>query len=167
MSYPTSAKAGSDEPMSSRAEPAAPPHSPANDSSQASRRDANASRETGDKPLSLHDADKEAALDNVVAPVEAEALDDLEDGSFYGWVVVVCIMLQSTAIWGMNTTFGIYLSYYSSNDTFPGTSQSSYAFVGGLTLGCCFLIAPFSNYATARFGYKPVGRCVKWSLREH
>lgn len=47
----------------------------------------------------LSDA-KEAALEDAVTPLDKEVVEDLEDGGFWGWVVVICVMTQSMALWG-------------------------------------------------------------------
>ncbi|ETS63358.1 hypothetical protein PaG_01639 [Moesziomyces aphidis] len=63
----------------------------------------------------------------------------------YGWVNVVCGFLLNAATWGVNTTFGIYFSFYLRNDYFEGATPMRYAYVGGLSVASCMLVAPFVN----------------------
>lgn len=34
----------------------------------------------------------------------------------YGWVIVGCIFMSSAATWGVNSTFGVFLSFYTKNN---------------------------------------------------
>ncbi|EST09734.1 Major facilitator superfamily [Kalmanozyma brasiliensis GHG001] len=63
----------------------------------------------------------------------------------YGWVNVVCSIFVNASTWGVNTTFGVYFSYYLQNDYFPGATPMRYAYVGGLSISSCMLVAPFVN----------------------
>ncbi|KAA8644999.1 MCT family MFS transporter [Aspergillus tanneri] len=64
----------------------------------------------------------------------------------YGWVCVVCTFLMNAHTWGINSAYGVFLSYYISTDIFPGTSALEYALVGGLSISCAMLIAPLATY---------------------
>ncbi|GAC96670.1 major facilitator super [Pseudozyma hubeiensis SY62] len=63
----------------------------------------------------------------------------------YGWVNVVCSIFLNAVTWGVNTTFGVYFSYYLQNDYFTGATPMRYAYVGGLSVASCMLVAPFVN----------------------
>ncbi|MBE7182299.1 MAG: MFS transporter [Terriglobus roseus] len=95
-----------------------------------------------------------------------------EEFPVYKWVIVGALFVQSMALWGVNTSLyalslcgavacsprplrGTILSFYNANDYFNGASPYAYAFIGGLSIGCAFLIAPLSNWLTSRFGFKP------------
>jgi len=58
---------------------------------------------------------------------------DIPDGG-YGWVVVACMFLQNAATWGVNTAFGVYLSFYRKTNFFPGASNTQFAVIGGLSI---------------------------------
>ncbi|SPO19744.1 related to ESBP6 - similarity to Monocarboxylate transporter [Ustilago trichophora] len=63
----------------------------------------------------------------------------------YGWVNVVCSIFLNAVTWGVNTTFGVYFSYYLQHDYFTGATPMRYAYVGGLSVASCMLVAPFVN----------------------
>lgn len=63
----------------------------------------------------------------------------------YGWVNVVCSIFINASTWGVNTTFGVYFSYYLQHDYFTSATPMRYAYVGGLSVASCMLAAPFSN----------------------
>lgn len=63
----------------------------------------------------------------------------------YGWVNVVCSIFLNAVTWGVNTTFGVYFSYYLQHDYFTGATPIRYAYVGGLSVASCMLVAPFVN----------------------
>ena len=45
-------------------------------------------------------------------------------------------------VWGLLASYGVYLSYYLSHDTFKGTSDLAYAFIGGTNFAAAMLVAP-------------------------
>lgn len=49
-------------------------------------------------------------------------------------------------------SYGVFLSYYLSNNVFAGASYLDYAFVGGLSIAAAMLISPLATYTTKRFG---------------
>ncbi|KAJ2979382.1 hypothetical protein NQ176_g3289 [Zarea fungicola] len=106
--------------------------------------------------------------------------DDKEPDGGYGWVCVICQLLITACTWGVKRgtlipfvflresmvvseadtnhsptqSFGVYLSHYLSTDLFPGTSQASYAFIGGLSQSQITLIAPLVTHSTKVLGTK-------------
>jgi MFS family permease len=68
-----------------------------------------------------------------------------QDGG-YGWVVVVCSMLINAHTYGLVAAYGVVLSYYLKTDYFPGTTVTTYAFIGGLQLSQAVLTAPLATY---------------------
>ena len=70
----------------------------------------------------------------------------------YGWVVVVCSMLINAHTFGLVAVYGVILSYYLETNYFPGTSKTTYAFIGGLQLSQAVLTAPLSTYLVRAFG---------------
>ncbi|KZT32840.1 MFS general substrate transporter [Sistotremastrum suecicum HHB10207 ss-3] len=83
----------------------------------------------------------------------ATAADVPPDGG-YGWVVIACLFFQNATTWGVNTAFGVFLSFYRKVDFFPGATDTQYAFIGGLSISLALFSAPLSNYLTRRFGFK-------------
>ncbi|KAL5336389.1 major facilitator superfamily domain-containing protein [Aspergillus crustosus] len=67
--------------------------------------------------------------------------DDFPEGG-YGWICVICIFLINAHTWGINSAYGVILSFYLSHDEFPGTPALVYALVSGLSISCALLYAP-------------------------
>ncbi|OQV04999.1 hypothetical protein CLAIMM_09803 [Cladophialophora immunda] len=70
----------------------------------------------------------------------------------YGWICVVCTFLINAHTWGINSSYGVFLAYYLSSETFPGTTALEYAFVGGLSISCAMFVAPLSTYLARKIG---------------
>ncbi|KAJ5280977.1 hypothetical protein N7478_006349 [Penicillium angulare] len=93
-----------------------------------------------------------------------EANDDAEekykhdvppDGG-YGWVCIACVFWINAHTWGINSSYGVFLSYYLSHDVFPGANSLSYAFTGGLSISCALLVAPLATYLIHLYGIRLV-----------
>lgn len=50
--------------------------------------------------------------------------------------------------------YGVYQSFYLQNNYFTGGSPLRYAFVGGLSVGTAFILAPIANYLSKRFTFR-------------
>ncbi|KEF56497.1 uncharacterized protein A1O9_06684, partial [Exophiala aquamarina CBS 119918] len=70
----------------------------------------------------------------------------------YGWVCVASMFFISANTWGVNGAFGVYLAYYFQKDTFPGTTETSYAFIGGLAMSQVTFIAPLVTFVGRKLG---------------
>jgi hypothetical protein len=60
------------------------------------------------------------------------------------------LTLRST--WGVNSSYGVVLNHYLSNNTFPRASSLEYAFIGGLSISMSLLISPVATVSTRKFG---------------
>ena len=49
-------------------------------------------------------------------------------------------------------SYGVFLSHYLANNTYPGATYLEYAFVGGLSISQALLVSPFATYTTRKFG---------------
>ena len=49
-------------------------------------------------------------------------------------------------------SYGVFLSHYLANNTYPGATYLEYAFVGGLSISQALLISPLATYTTREFG---------------
>ncbi|KAJ5482663.1 hypothetical protein N7539_006109 [Penicillium diatomitis] len=88
-------------------------------------------------------------------PEEKPQLDVPPDGG-YGWVCVACVFWINAHTWGINSSYGVFLSHYLSHNVFPNTSALSYAFTGGLSISCALLVAPLATYLIQTFGTRLV-----------
>ena len=55
---------------------------------------------------------------------------------------------------GVNTTYGVYSSYYLENNYFEGGTTLRYAWVGGLSVAVALGCAPLANLLSRRFGFR-------------
>ncbi|EFQ96678.1 Mch2p [Nannizzia gypsea CBS 118893] len=81
---------------------------------------------------------------------------DIPPEGGYGWVCVACAGLINANTWGVNSSYGVFLSYYLENDIFPNTSPIEYAFTGGLSMSCCLLISPLVTHMVHLYGNRAV-----------
>ncbi|KKZ61753.1 hypothetical protein EMCG_03701 [[Emmonsia] crescens] len=88
--------------------------------------------------------------------VDEKPLEDVPPDGGYGWVCVACSAWINGNTWGVNSAYGVFLSYYLSNDIFPGASDLTYAFTGGLSMSCCLLIAPLVTHLVHLYGNRPI-----------
>ncbi|BFZ64248.1 hypothetical protein YB2330_005387 [Saitoella coloradoensis] len=83
-------------------------------------------------------------------------VQDVPPNGGYGWVVVAAAFGVTASSWGINSSFGVYLSHYLANDYFPGASSMDFAFVGGLSVSQAMLIAPLATYLSGVWHFKVV-----------
>ncbi|KAJ6259540.1 hypothetical protein Dda_5177 [Drechslerella dactyloides] len=101
---------------------------------------------------------KEASIKDDEVPGGVEVAQEAKDESAppdggYGWVCVFCCMFINACTWGINASYGVYLSYYLTHQPplFAEATSLDYAFVGGITVGCGMLISPVANLLTRKF----------------
>ena len=70
----------------------------------------------------------------------------------YGWICVICTAFINAHTWGLNSSYGVFLSYYLSNNVFPGATYLEFAFVGSLSIACALLVSPIATICTRKFG---------------
>lgn len=81
---------------------------------------------------------------------EKKRMDHPPDGG-YGWVCVVCCFLINAHTWGINSSYGVFLSYYLANNYYPGATSLEYAFIGGLSISQALLVSPIATTTTRLF----------------
>ncbi|RVX72955.1 hypothetical protein B0A52_03308 [Exophiala mesophila] len=94
--------------------------------------------------------DREVAIGIEPGAIAINAVS--EDEPAYGWVVCMSMHCINGFTWGIIASYGIYLSYYISNDTFEGTSDLSFAFVGGANFATAMACTPLVNVCIRKFG---------------
>lgn len=117
-----------------------------------------ADKEAIDTP-STTEKDEEAEIagqDRTRPKTSQEAVNSNNDAKVpdggYGWVCVACSMMINAHTWGTVASYGVVLAYYLSHDYFPGTTPTTYAFIGTLYLSQGLLISPVATYLVRRFG---------------
>lgn len=61
----------------------------------------------------------------------------------YAWVIVFSVFLIMFNTWGCNSAFGVFLSFFLSNNKFPGATRYDYALIAGLTVFLGQGLCPF------------------------
>ncbi|CAG8169723.1 unnamed protein product [Penicillium nalgiovense] len=109
------------------------------------------------------DLDRESAKQEQRSHSQSAPLDVDEDEKYkrdvapdggYGWVCVACVFWINAHTWGINSSYGVFLSHYLSHDVFPNTSALSYAFTGGLSISCALLVAPLATHMIHKWGVR-------------
>lgn len=71
----------------------------------------------------------------------------------YGWICVLCSTVINAHTYGaIAAAYGVFLSRYLSHSTYPGTTATTYAFIGGLILSQAVLTSPLATYLVKVFG---------------
>ncbi|KAJ9663815.1 hypothetical protein H2198_000575 [Neophaeococcomyces mojaviensis] len=117
---------------------------------------------------------EKANRDEVVVPqIEPTAYvedvqepDDKPPDGGYGWVCIGACFTINGFTWGICASYGVYLSYYLTNNIFVGASDIDYAFVGGSNFAAALITGPAVNALLRKFGTRPVmfGGCAFWAL---
>ncbi|KIW31286.1 uncharacterized protein PV07_02946 [Cladophialophora immunda] len=101
-----------------------------------------------------HDNESEKTVDIEESPSTLPKLDDSPPDGGYGWVCVACNFFINGHTWGINSSYGVFLSYYLNHNYFPNTSALAYAFIGGLSISQAMLIAPLATRIIHLYGSK-------------
>lgn len=70
----------------------------------------------------------------------------------YGWVCTACVAIINAHTWGINSSYGVFLAHYLSNNVFPGATSLQYAFVGSLSISCALMLSPVATITTREYG---------------
>ncbi|KAL4959650.1 MCT family MFS transporter [Aspergillus stella-maris] len=113
-----------------------------------------------DDNLRPQDSTKEEGPESIeperAAAVDKISGDDLPPDGGYGWVCVASVFWLNAHTWGINSSYGVFLSHYLNNNVFPNTTPLMYAFTGGLSISCALLVAPLATYLIHVFGTRLV-----------
>lgn len=111
---------------------------------------------SGNDATSPNAASQDGDTLNQVASAEAQIVvptpADIPPNGGYGWVCVAVVALINAHTWGINSSYGVFLAYYLSHDTFHGASTLDFAFVGGLSIAMALLISPVATIAVRILG---------------
>ena len=131
--------------------------------------------------MSLEDEKDELEAGDRAAVAPQTDEDDPPPNGGYGWVVcfvrlffALLILANSSqamtcingGVWGILASYGVWLSYYINHDTFKGTSDLAFTFIGGINFAAAMLVAPFVNILIKKYGTnKPMyAGCLLWAL---
>lgn len=81
----------------------------------------------------------------------------------YAWVIVFSVFLIMFNTWGCNSAFGVFLSFFLSNNKFPGATRYDYALIAGLTVFLGQGLCPFVVIVMRIIGLKLtmyIGTCI-------
>ena len=73
----------------------------------------------------------------------------------YGWVCTAAAATINMHSWGYSSAYSVFLAHYLEDETFEGGTPLRYAFIGGLSLTCLFLISPVATVCVGKFGIRP------------
>lgn len=86
-----------------------------------------------------------------------------KDGKFAVWQAFL-VMLLVFSTWGANASFGVFLNYYMSSNSFPGATNYDYALIGGIVVFLAQFLAPVSGLLNRFLGQTPallIGLCLQ------
>ena len=80
---------------------------------------------------------------------ETVTFDDgpIPDGG-YSWVILLCHTTSQMAAWGMICPFGVFISWFVSQGTYPGATATQFGWISGIFYIVVFGMSPLSNYIT-------------------
>lgn len=107
-------------------------------------------RVNGLRHRSASSSSKTLEVDTTEATTQSK--EDVPPDGGYGWVNVASNFFINAHTWGINSSYGVFLSYYLSHDYFPNTGPLTYAFIGGLSISIALLIAPLATSCIHHFG---------------
>ncbi|KAB2571965.1 MFS transporter [Lasiodiplodia theobromae] len=107
--------------------------------------------EEQEKNLDEPDRNLDESPPSATAPPPTPAPDVPPNGG-YGWVCCAATFWINAHTWGLNSSYGVFLAHYLSNNVFPGATRLDFAFVGGLSISQALFVAPLATMTTRRFG---------------
>ena len=108
-------------------------------------------------------------------PQHASEREDIPPNGGYGWVCVACVLMINAHTWGINSvssrrtpspfpslspkshphpvqSFGVFLAYYLTHNTYPGATPFQFAFIGGLSISQALMASPAITITTRLYG---------------
>lgn len=74
----------------------------------------------------------------------------------FAWVMALCGLLAIFATWGANASYGVFLSFYLSTNTFPEATQYDFALIGGMVVFLANFLSPFGALLHKMIGFRRV-----------
>lgn len=98
--------------------------------------------------------DSSGSVLNATVEAEIQSTVDAPPNGGYGWVCTAATAIINMHSWGFSSAYAVFLAHYLDTNTFPGTTALDYAFIGGLSLTCLFLVSPIATICVGRFGIR-------------
>ncbi|KAF2223171.1 major facilitator superfamily domain-containing protein [Elsinoe ampelina] len=95
--------------------------------------------------------DSRSTSDDTSQPPPNHAPDIPPNGG-YGWLCTLCVALINAHTWGINSSYGVFLSHYLTTNLYPSSSPLQFAFVGSLSISCALLLSPLATITTREYG---------------
>ncbi|OQE44545.1 hypothetical protein PENCOP_c002G01240 [Penicillium coprophilum] len=70
------------------------------------------------------------------------------------WIIVVAVFWNNAHHWGILSSYGVFLAYFTSHSTFMGSRTLDYAFIGGLAASQALMISPLVTILHHRLGLR-------------
>ena len=114
-------------------------------------------------PDSPDQIEKQQPLDSPILQTKQEpspydtatALPPPPPNGGYGWVCTVAVATINAHTWGLNSSYGVFLAHYLTNNAFPGATSLEYALIGSLSFSCALLVSPLATICVREYGTKP------------
>mgnify|MGYP003365231841 CR=1 FL=1 len=87
-----------------------------------------------ENPYEINANDKDVNSHEDIIQEESTTNNELPPDKGYAWVVVGSVFVISVNTWGCNSAFGVFLSFFLSNNKFSGATRYDYALIAGLTV---------------------------------
>lgn len=109
---------------------------------------------TVEQQLRKADSETEKAVHSSAEESLKDADDVRVDGGLKAWLTVIAALMLTTATWGANSSYGVFLQYYINNETFQGATEYDFALIGSLVTFLAQGLAPVSLLFIPFFGVK-------------
>lgn len=102
----------------------------------------------------LQDLDLNQEQNKNMGYTKEDLIDPPPDGGLKLWTCAVCVGLLSLSTWGINSSYGVFLSYYQSSNSFPEATAYDYALIGSLVITVSQCLAPFVIILMKTIGFR-------------
>lgn len=72
------------------------------------------------------------------------------------WIIAIGAMFSHFATWGTNASYGVFLNFYISHNTFEGATDNDFALVGSIVVFLGQFLAPWASIGANLFGTRTV-----------
>ncbi|OWB60057.1 hypothetical protein B5S29_g924 [[Candida] boidinii] len=98
----------------------------------------------------------------VSSTINEDNLPPVDKG--YAWVMCISVFLMLLATWGSSSAYGVFLSYFISNNYYPEATAVDFAIIGGLVLCLAQALSTIAVLLSAIIGTRPtlfIGACFQ------